>query len=86
VRILCGCPNARCVLLFNKAGVEDPREILDGLHATKFALENIVSCDSLRDIDFMGRVWVGSALSEHTPSILLLEDVFDCDTVFKTQL
>jgi hypothetical protein len=23
---------------------------------------------------------------ENTPSILVLEDIFDCDTVFKTQL
>jgi hypothetical protein len=53
----------QCVLLFNKAGVEDPRGILDRLNGKKSALENIVSCDkSLRDIDFMGRVWVESAL------------------------
>jgi hypothetical protein len=47
VRIPCGCPHARCVLLFNKAGVEDPKEILDKLHVRKSALENIVSCDRI---------------------------------------
>jgi hypothetical protein len=61
VRIPCGCPHAQHVLLFNKAGVEDPREILDRLHGRKSTLENIVSYDSLRHIDSMGRVWVGSA-------------------------
>jgi hypothetical protein len=50
-------------------GVEDLRGILDRLHARKFALENIVSCDSLRDIDSMGRVWVGSALRELIPGL-----------------
>jgi hypothetical protein len=50
VRISCGCPHARCVLLFNKVGVEDPRGILDKLHARKSALDNIVSCDRVFDI------------------------------------
>jgi hypothetical protein len=63
VWILRGCPHAQLVLLFDKVRVEDPREILDRLHGRKSALENIVSCDSLRHIDSMGRVWVGSALN-----------------------
>jgi hypothetical protein len=50
VRIPCGCPHTRCVLLFNKAGVEDPREILDRLHERKSALENIVSYDRVFQI------------------------------------
>jgi hypothetical protein len=45
VQIPCGWLHVRCVLLFNKAGVEDPRGILDRLHDRKFALENLVSCD-----------------------------------------
>jgi hypothetical protein len=43
VRIPCGYPHARCVLLCNKAGVEDLRELLGRFHDRKFALENIIS-------------------------------------------
>jgi hypothetical protein len=50
VQISCGCPHARCVLLFNKGGVEDPREILGRLYGRKSALENIVSCDRVFEI------------------------------------
>jgi hypothetical protein len=44
VRISCGYTYVQHVLLFNKAGVEDPREILDRLHDIKFVL---VSCDRI---------------------------------------
>jgi hypothetical protein len=40
VRIPYGCPHVQCVLLFNKAGVEDPRGVL----------EYIVSCDIVLEI------------------------------------
>jgi hypothetical protein len=50
VQISCGCLHARCVLLFNKAGVEDPGGILDRLHGRKSALENLVSCDRVFEI------------------------------------
>jgi hypothetical protein len=40
----------RCVLLFNKTGVEDPRGILDRLNGKKSTLENIVSCDRVFEI------------------------------------
>jgi hypothetical protein len=50
VRIPCGCPHAQLVLIFDKAGVEDQRGILDRLHGKISALENIVSCDGVFDI------------------------------------
>jgi hypothetical protein len=39
-----------CPLIFNKAGIEYPRGILDKLHGRKSALENIVSYDRVFEI------------------------------------
>jgi hypothetical protein len=37
-------------MLFNKAGVEDPREILGRIDSRKSAWEKIVSCDRVFEI------------------------------------